>query len=106
MSIDSKMHFLFLLFQLYREDEYPIDTAKSVVNPTNDQEEEHQQYKEQGFFPEPGRASPLPVADLLEQTGYNIEEDKPILESGRREAKLFFPRNVSIEFELLHTTLY
>lgn len=40
----------------------------------------HEQYKDAGFFPEAGRATPRPFSDLLKETGYNVEEDKPLLE--------------------------
>lgn len=74
---------------MYKEDEFPVDTARTRVNPPYLGEEDYQQYEEQGFFPPPGRASPIPMENLLSQTGFNVEEDKPILETGRRNLERF-----------------
>lgn len=59
-----------------------MDSAKKKIKATDDSDEEFQKYEETGFFPPPAKADALPVADLLKQTGYNIQEDKPLLEAG------------------------
>lgn len=55
-----------------------------MVNPVEEEEEPHQKYKDDGFFPTSTDAAPKMFGDLLKETGYNVEEDKSLLETGKR----------------------
>jgi len=55
----------------------------AAINAGQEEAEEFIKFPDAGFFPDVGRATPLPVADLLKETGYNVEEDQPLLEMGK-----------------------
>lgn len=70
--------------KIYGEDRFPEDTLQRKLNPPKAIGDIHSKQLDEevaGFFPKKTACQTLTLTELLEQSGYNVVEDKPLLSS-------------------------